>query len=49
MYGKGKGIATSAIPYKRTPPTWLKMKSEDVVDHICKLAKKGSATSSAGK
>ncbi|CAE7205965.1 COG3 [Symbiodinium sp. KB8] len=48
MYGKGKGIASSAIPYKRTPPTWLKMKPEDVCDHICKLAKKGLTPSQIG-
>ena len=48
MYGKGKGIARSALPYKRTPPTWVKMKSEDVCDHICKLAKKGLTPSQIG-
>ena len=48
MYGKGKGIATSAIPYKRTPPSWLKMKPDDVSDHICKLAKKGLTPSQIG-
>ncbi|OLP97428.1 40S ribosomal protein S13 [Symbiodinium microadriaticum] len=48
MYGRGKGIASSAIPYKRTPPTWLKMKPEDVCDHICKLAKKGLTPSQIG-
>ncbi|CAE7793281.1 RPS13, partial [Symbiodinium sp. CCMP2456] len=44
----GKGIASSAVPYKRTPPTWLKMKPEDVCDHICKLAKKGLTPSQIG-
>ena len=48
MYGKGKGIASSAIPYKRTPPSWLKMKPDDAVDHICKLAKKGLTPSQIG-
>ncbi|CAK0849113.1 unnamed protein product [Prorocentrum cordatum] len=48
MYGKGKGISSSAAPYRRRPPTWLKMKSEDVVDHICKLAKKGLTPSQIG-
>jgi hypothetical protein len=42
MYGKGKGISASAIPWRRKAPSWLKMKGEDVVDHICKLAKKGT-------
>eukprot|EP00440_Ansanella_granifera_P026105 gb/GFBE01028343.1/.p1 GENE.gb/GFBE01028343.1/~~gb/GFBE01028343.1/.p1 ORF type:complete len:152 (+),score=36.61 gb/GFBE01028343.1/:1-456(+) len=48
MYGKGKGIASSAIPYKRSAPTWLKMKPDDVCDHICKLAKKGLTPSQIG-
>merc|ERR1712054_544615 len=48
MYGKGKGIATSAIPYKRKAPTWCKMKPDDVCDHICKLAKKGVTPSQIG-
>merc|ERR1712176_1369026 len=47
-YGHGKGIASSAVPYRRRPPTWLKMKTEDVCDHICKLAKKGLTPSQIG-
>ena len=48
MYGKGKGISSSATPYRRKPPSWLKMKPEDVCDHICKLAKKGLTPSQIG-
>eukprot|EP00747_Dinoflagellata_sp_TGD_P117646 gnl/TRDRNA2_/TRDRNA2_172650_c0_seq11.p1 gnl/TRDRNA2_/TRDRNA2_172650_c0~~gnl/TRDRNA2_/TRDRNA2_172650_c0_seq11.p1 ORF type:complete len:152 (+),score=36.75 gnl/TRDRNA2_/TRDRNA2_172650_c0_seq11:80-535(+) len=48
MYGKGKGMSSSAIPYRRRAPTWLKMKTEDVCDHICKLAKKGLTPSQIG-
>ncbi|CAJ1446473.1 unnamed protein product [Effrenium voratum] len=48
MYGKGKGIASSAMPYKRAPPSWLKMKPEDCTEHICKLAKKGLTPSQIG-
>lgn len=33
MYGGGKGIADSALPYKRTPPSWLKISAGDVEDH----------------
>merc|ERR1711920_638603 len=29
-------------------PTWLKMKTEDICDHICKLAKKGLTPSQIG-
>eukprot|EP00445_Apocalathium_hangoei_P050719 CAMPEP_0204017318 /NCGR_PEP_ID=MMETSP0360-20130528/27326_1 /ASSEMBLY_ACC=CAM_ASM_000342 /TAXON_ID=268821 /ORGANISM="Scrippsiella Hangoei, Strain SHTV-5" /LENGTH=75 /DNA_ID=CAMNT_0050960373 /DNA_START=35 /DNA_END=259 /DNA_ORIENTATION=+ len=48
VYGNGKGMASSALPYRRKPPTWVKMKTEDVCDHICKLAKKGLAPSQIG-
>merc|ERR1712003_348564 len=48
MYGHGKGMASSALPYRRKPPTWVKMKTEDVCDHICKLAKKGLTPSQIG-
>merc|ERR1712070_671791 len=47
-YGKGKGISSSATPYRRKPPSWLKMKPEDVCDHIAKLAKKGLTPSQIG-
>jgi len=33
MYGNGKGIADSALPYKRTPPSWLKTTAGEVQDH----------------
>ena len=36
------------MPYKRSPPSWLKTKSEDVEEHVCKLAKKGLAPSQIG-
>ena len=48
MYGKGKGIASSAIPWRRRAPAWLKLKPEDIVDHIQKLAKKGVMPSQIG-
>ncbi|KAJ3202219.1 ribosomal 40S subunit protein S13, partial [Clydaea vesicula] len=44
----GKGISSSALPYRRTPPSWLKTTPEEVVDSICKLAKKGLAPSQIG-
>jgi len=43
-----KGIAGSAIPYRRRPPTWLKTTSEEVCDQMCKLARKGLTPSSIG-
>lgn len=48
MYGGGKGIADSALPYKRTPPSWLKVSSGEVEDHVCKLAKNGMTPSQIG-
>merc|ERR1719162_978713 len=45
---RGKGISSSATPYRRKPPSWLKMKPEDVCDHITKLAKKGLTPSQIG-
>eukprot|EP01106_Pelomyxa_sp_JSP_P001232 TRINITY_DN1185_c0_g1_i6.p1 TRINITY_DN1185_c0_g1~~TRINITY_DN1185_c0_g1_i6.p1 ORF type:complete len:152 (-),score=35.98 TRINITY_DN1185_c0_g1_i6:138-593(-) len=48
MHSPGKGLSQSAIPYKRTPPTWLKITPDEVCDHICKLAKKGYTPSQIG-
>merc|ERR1719395_110283 len=48
MYGKGKGIAGSALPYRRRAPTWLKLKPEEVIEQIHKLAKKGVTPSKIG-
>jgi small subunit ribosomal protein S13e len=41
MHSGGKGISKSALPYKRSPPSWLKITSAQVEDNVCKLAKKG--------
>ncbi|KAF2151837.1 putative 40S ribosomal protein S13 [Myriangium duriaei CBS 260.36] len=48
MHSHGKGIASSAVPYSRQPPAWLKTTPEQVVDQICKLAKKGATPSQIG-
>merc|ERR1712014_13622 len=48
LHSKGKGISDSAIPYSRTPPAWLKTTPDQVVDQICKLAKKGATPSQIG-
>jgi small subunit ribosomal protein S13e len=37
MHSHGKGISSSALPYKRTPPTWIKISTHDVDDTICKF------------
>lgn len=48
LHSNGKGISASAIPYSRTPPTWLKTTPDQVVEQIAKLAKKGATPSQIG-
>ncbi len=48
MYGSGKGISKSSIPYKKKPPRWLNVDSNDVVKQIEALAKKGYKPSQIG-
>ena len=48
LHSKGKGISSSAIPYSRSVPTWFKSTPDQVVDNICKLAKKGATPSQIG-
>ena len=48
MHSNGKGMADSALPYKRTPPAWLKTSKADVEEKVAKLAKKGLMPSQIG-
>lgn len=48
MHSSGKGMSSSALPYKRSPPSWLKISAQDVEEHVCKLAKKGLTPSQIG-
>eukprot|EP00957_Ditylum_brightwellii_P108775 8297598-Ditylum_brightwellii.AAC.1 len=48
LHAPGKGISKSALPYKRSPPSWLKVSPADVEEHVCKLAKKGLTPSQIG-
>ena len=41
MHSNGKGMADSALPYKRTAPAWLKTPASEVEEQVSKLAKKG--------
>ena len=41
MYGSGKGISKSSMPYKKVPPRWLTVDPNEVVKQIETLAKKG--------
>ncbi|KAK7182128.1 40S ribosomal protein S13 [Paraphaeosphaeria sporulosa] len=49
LHSNGKGISSSAIPYSRTAPAWLKTTPEQVVEQICKLARKGATPSQIGE
>ena len=48
MHGTGKGKAASALPFRRTPPTWFKQTSRDLVKAIVEKAKKGVPPSMIG-
>jgi hypothetical protein len=43
-----RAFADLCLSYSRTPPAWLKTTPEQVVDQICKLAKKGATPSQIG-
>ena len=48
MHSKGKGISKSAMPYRRSAPSWFKQTNEEIVEQVCKLAKKGLTPSQIG-
>jgi small subunit ribosomal protein S13e len=48
LLSHSKGISRSALPYRRSAPSWLKTTAEDVVDLIVKNAKKGMTPSQIG-
>ncbi|XP_036043437.1 40S ribosomal protein S13-like [Onychomys torridus] len=48
MHAPGKGLSQSALPYRHSVPTWLKLTSDDVKEQIYKLAKKGLTPSQIG-
>merc|ERR1712048_656248 len=41
-------MSSSALPYVRKAPTWLRMSKDDIIDSIVKLAKKGYRPSAIG-
>ncbi len=41
MYGRGKGISKSSIPYKKKAPRWMQVNSASVTQQIEQLARKG--------
>ncbi len=48
MHTPGKGISKSALPYKRSPGSWVKATAAQVEEHVNKLAKKGLTPSQIG-
>eukprot|EP00834_Sanchytrium_tribonematis_P002942 NODE_101_length_19951_cov_0.932501.p19 type:complete len:125 gc:universal NODE_101_length_19951_cov_0.932501:12457-12083(-) len=48
MHTKGKGISSSALPYVRSAPAWVKSSPDEVVDQIVRLARKGMTPSQIG-
>jgi small subunit ribosomal protein S13e len=48
MYGRGKGISKSSIPYKKKAPRWLNIDSSELVKQMEQLAKKGYKPSQIG-
>ena len=39
---------TRCLPYRKAPPSWVQISTNDLVDQIVKLAKKGSSPSQIG-
>ncbi|KAI0483132.1 40S ribosomal protein S13 [Xylariaceae sp. FL0804] len=48
LHSNGKGISSSAVPYSRQPPAWLKTTPDQVEEQICRLARKGATPSQIG-
>ena len=48
MHTPGKGMSGSALPFKRSAPSWLKITSQEITDIIAKMAKKGMTPSQIG-
>lgn len=48
MHSKGKGMSASALPYRRSQPSWSKATPEEICDQIFKLARRGLSPSQIG-
>merc|ERR1712137_1267176 len=44
----GKGIARRCLPFRKSPPSWVQISTNDLCDQIVKLAKKGATPSQIG-
>ena len=41
-------MSKSALPYKRTAPSWVTLSADEVEDQVCRLAKRGFPPSQIG-
>ncbi len=41
MYSNGKGISSSALPYRRKAPRWVTLDSSSITELIVSKARKG--------
>ena len=48
MHSNGKGIARRCLPFRRRPPSWVQISTNELVEQIVKLAKKGTSPSQIG-
>lgn len=48
MYGPGKGMSSSVLPYSRAAPSWVKTTAPEVEEHIVRGAKRGMLPSQIG-
>ena len=48
MHSNGKGIARRCLPSRRRPPSWVQISTNELVEQIVKLAKKGTSPSQIG-
>ncbi|OEL13896.1 40S ribosomal protein S13-1 [Dichanthelium oligosanthes] len=48
MYGPGKGMSSSVLPYARSAPGWVRSSAAEVEDMIVRAAKKGQLPSQIG-
>merc|ERR1711981_99070 len=48
MHAPGKGMSSSALPYVRKAPNWLRLSKDEIVESIMKLSKKGYRPSAIG-
>lgn len=45
---RSKGMSASALPYKRTAPSWFNKKASEIEDKVCKFARRGLRPSQIG-